>query len=94
MTEGPVKEYKKRSDTILAIQWQGSLDEVPGISNWVLEQDPNANVNAKFTSSGLAISIQTNGLLLAINKDDYVVVTDKGLQAIGQAAFLNMYEAV
>ena len=94
MTDANIKEYKKRSDTILGIQWKGELDEVPGISKWVIEQDINATVNAKFTYDGLILSIQTNGQLVSVKYLDYIVVTEKGLQAIEPEAFLNMYELV
>ena len=94
MTDPEVKEYKKRSDTIPGIQWNGDLGEVPGISNWVIEQDINATVSAKFTSDALILSIQTNGQLISVKALDYIVVTDKGLHAIEPAVFLNMYELV
>ena len=90
-----IKQYKKKIATVEALKWDGSLNSVPDVINWVLEKDPNASVNAKFTSLGINLEITTGSQQLLACSTDYVVYgEDFGLARFTEAQFNAIYEAV
>ena len=95
MSELNVQEYKKRVNTVKAVQWDGSLSTVQDVIAWVLEQDPNASVTANFTSAGIRLSIVTQGQQLYAGAGDFILHSDEfGLSTMSEVDFNRLYEVV
>ena len=95
MNELNVQEYKKRVNTVKAIQWDGSLNTVQDIIGWILKQDPNASVTANFTNAGIRLSIVTQGQQLYAGARDFILYSDEfGLSTMPEVDFNKLYEVV
>ena len=95
MNELNVQEYKKRVNTVKAVQWDGSLNTVQDIIGWILKQDPNASVTANFTSAGIRLSIITQGLQISAGTGDFILYSDEfGLSTMTEVDFNRLYEVV
>lgn len=90
-----VKEYRKRVSTVDAVQWDGSLNTAQEVIDWVLQQDSNATVNARFTSEGIRLEINTQGQVFLAGPNFFIVHgEDFGLATFTPEQFNQVYEVV
>ena len=88
------KEYLKKENTIPALQWDGTLESVPTVTQWVLQHDPSAIVTANFSADGMYLRVQTSGIVLGVSPSDYLAVLNQKVFSFNEVAFLNQYEEV
>ena len=86
------KEYVKKESTIPALQWDGSLDQVTSVTQWVLQYDPNAQISATFSSEGMYLRILTNGIVLGVGSGDFIVVVEGKITSFSEESFLENYQ--
>ena len=90
-----VHEYKKKETKIEAVQWSGSLDTVQEVIDWVLSKDGNASVNARFTTSGIRLEVNSQNQILVVSPETFLTWgRDVGLGVLGTEDFNKLYEVV
>lgn len=86
------KEYLKKENTIPALQWDGTLETVPTVTQWILQYDPSAIVTANFSADGMYLRVQTSGIVLGVSPRDYIAILNGKVVSFGEESFLSQYE--
>lgn len=86
------KEYVKKENTIPALDWDGTLEQVPIITQWVLNYDPSAIVTATFSSDGMFLRVQTNGAVLGVYPNNYIAIIGNKVTSFSEENFLDNYK--
>ena len=87
-----LKEYVKKENSIPALKWDGTLEQVPAITQWVLNYDPSAVVTVTFSSEGMYLRIQTNGVVLGVYPSNYIAIIGNKVTSFSEENFLANYE--
>lgn len=82
------KEYVKKGNSIPALKWDGTLEQVPVITQWVLNYDPSAIVTATFSSDGMFLRVQTNGVVLGVYPNNYIAIIGNKVVSFSEENFL------
>lgn len=86
------KEYIRKEKPVPALQWDGTLESVPTVTQWILQYDPSAIVTANFSADGMYLRVQTSGLVLGVSSSDYITVLNGIVVSFGEESFLKQYE--
>lgn len=87
-----LKEYVKKENSIPALKWDGTLEQVPAITQWVLNYDPSALVTATFSSGGMYLRIQTSGVVLGVYPNNYITIIGNKVVSFSEENFLSNYK--
>ena len=86
------KDYVKKENTIPAIQWDGNLNTVPLVTQWILQYDPSAIVSANFSSEGMYLRVQTSGVVLGVYPQSYIAILRGNVVSFNGEIFLANYQ--
>ena len=86
------KDYVKKENAIPAIQWDGNLETVPSVTQWILQYDPSAIVSANFSSEGMYLRVQTSGVVLGVYPKSYVAILGGKVVSFNEETFLDNYQ--
>lgn len=86
------KEYVKKENNIPALKWDGTLEQVPAITQWVLNYDPSAIVTATFSSDGMFLRVQTSGVVLGVYPNNYIAIIGNKVVSFSEENFLANYK--
>ena len=86
------KDYVKKENTIPAIQWDGNLETVPSVTQWILQYDPSAIVSANFSSEGMYLRVQTSGVVLGVYPKSYIAILGGNVVSFNEETFLANYQ--
>ena len=90
-----IQEYKRKQDMIEAVQWDGALEEVPGLITWIQSKDHDAMVRANFSVGGIVLEVTTQGQVLTVRLGDYLAYSTRaGIEVFGETLFDSGYEPV
>lgn len=86
------KDYVKKENTIPALQWDGTLETVPTVTQWILQYDPSVIITVILSAEGLYLRVQTSGIVLGVSSSDYIAILNNKVVSFGEESFLNQYE--
>ena len=86
------KDYVRKENAIPAIQWDGNLETVPSVTQWILQYDPSAIVSANFSSEGMYLRVQTSGVVLGVYPKSYIAILGGKVVSFNEEAFLDNYQ--